>query len=284
MAAAGRGRHRQRRAGRGGRKGGSGQGKRARGGGVRQIDGEVHAQVQGGGGGRRRGHAGRRRPHEVALRGGGGRGRQGHRREEEEAAGAGPGPAPAAEPAAAVGAGGDGSGSCYIQLRSRTLFMAPPQQQQQPSAPAPAAGACQGGAAGLSRCSSTASSVDVGAQGRTHACAAEVVGGDHVPEVSATNSGSGPDRERRETTPSSRADGEVSDLESDLAGQKTGRPVPAPTPADRLVMPPKEEIEAFFKAAEEARAKSFAAKYNFDIVRGVPIDGGRFKWTPVFSI
>ena len=65
---------------------------------------------------------------------------------------------------------------------------------------------------------------------------------------------------RRETTPSSRADGEVSDLESDLAGQKTGRPVPAPTPADRLVMPPKEEIEAFFKAAEEARAKSFAAK------------------------
>ena len=78
-------------------------------------------------------------------------------------------------------AGGD-SGSCYIKLRSRTLFMAPPQQ---PSAaprvpvPAEAAGAGQGAAlvAGLSRCSSTASSVDVGCQDRNLACrsgAAEV--------------------------------------------------------------------------------------------------------------
>lgn len=79
-------------------------------------------------------------------------------------------PAANGEPAA-VGADGDG-GSCYIHLRSRMLFMAPPQQ---PSflAPAEAAGAGQGAAAlaaGLSRCSSTASSVDVGAQDKSHAC------------------------------------------------------------------------------------------------------------------
>lgn len=201
--------------------------------------------------------------------------------------------APAPVDPAAAGAGGDG-GSCYIHLRSRMLFMAPPPPQQQPSTtpraptPAEAARAClQAAAAGLSRCSSTASSVDVGAQDRSHACrsdAAEVIGGDHVPEVSASNSGSGPDRERRETTPSSRADGEVSDLESDLAGQKGAQQRPAATSADRLVMPPAAEIEAFFKAAEEARAKRFAAKYNFDVVRGVPLDGGRFEWTPVVSI
>jgi hypothetical protein len=85
----------------------------------------------------------------------------------------------AGEPAA-VGAGGDG-GSCYIHLRSRMLFMAPPQPQPSLPTPAEAAGAGQQGAAlaaGLSRCSSTASSVDVGGhQRRSHACrsdAAEV--------------------------------------------------------------------------------------------------------------
>jgi len=85
---------------------------------------------------------------------------------------------PAGEPAA-VGAGGDG-GSCYIHLRSRMLFMAPPQPQPSVPTPAEAAGAGQQGAAlvaGLSRCSSTASSVDVGGQNKSHACrsgAAEV--------------------------------------------------------------------------------------------------------------
>ena len=86
----------------------------------------------------------------------------------------------AGEPAA-VGAGGDG-GSCYIHLRSRMLFMAPPQPQPQPLVPTPAEAVAAGQqgaalAAGLSRCSSTASSVDVGGQNRSHACrsdAAEV--------------------------------------------------------------------------------------------------------------
>lgn len=77
-------------------------------------------------------------------------------------------------------AGGDG-GSCYIKLRSRTLFMAPPQQPSAPRAPVPVEGAGAGQvaalAAGLSRCSSTASSVDAGCQERSFACrsdAAEV--------------------------------------------------------------------------------------------------------------
>ena len=83
--------------------------------------------------------------------------------------------APAGEPAASVGAGGDG-GSCYIHLRSRMLFMAPPQPQP-PSVPTPAeaadgAAGQQGAAlaAGLSRCSSTASSVHVGGQRGSHTC------------------------------------------------------------------------------------------------------------------
>lgn len=87
--------------------------------------------------------------------------------------------APAGEPAAAVSAGGDG-GSCYIHLRSRMLFMAPPQPQPSvDSVPTPveaADGAAgqQGAAlaAGLSRCSSTASSVNLGLGGQrgSHTC------------------------------------------------------------------------------------------------------------------
>ncbi|XP_062221917.1 cyclin-dependent kinase inhibitor 1-like [Phragmites australis] len=191
----------------------------------------------------------------------------------------------AAGDSAAVGAAGDG-GCCYLQLRSRKLFMAPPQQQSAPT-PAEAAGAGQDAAlaAVLSRCSSTASSVDVSAQGRRAACRPEAAeaGGDHIPEGSASNSGSGRDRERRETTPSSRAHGEVSDLESDLAGQKSGLSFPGATSAVRPRMPPADEIEEFFAAAEEAQAKRFASKYNFDVIRGVPLDAGRFKWAPVVS-
>ncbi|CAN6233334.1 unnamed protein product [Urochloa humidicola] len=184
-------------------------------------------------------------------------------------------------------AGGDG-GSCYIKLRSRTLFMAPPR------APVPAEGVGAVGqgsaalAAGLSRCSSTASSVDVGCRDRSLACRSDAaeVGGDHILEISTSNSGNDAGRDRREMTPSSRAHGEVSDLESDLAGQKNGggRSSPATTSAAQLITPPADEIREFFAAAEKAQAERFAAKYNFDVVRGVPIDGGRFEWTPVVSI
>uniref|UniRef100_A0A0A9B1R9 Uncharacterized protein n=1 Tax=Arundo donax TaxID=35708 RepID=A0A0A9B1R9_ARUDO len=103
---------------------------------------------------------------------------------------------------AAVGPGG-GSGSCYLQLRSRTLFKAPPSVPRA-TKPAEAAGAGQGAvlAAGLSRCSSTASSVDASAQEWSAACRPEAAeaGGDHIPEGSATNSGSGLDRERLENS------------------------------------------------------------------------------------
>ncbi|CAL4885495.1 unnamed protein product [Urochloa decumbens] len=193
---------------------------------------------------------------------------------------------PANEAAGEADAGGDG-GSCYIKLRSRTLFMAPPRAP----VPAEGVGAGQGAAAlvaGISRCSSTASSVDAGCPDRSLASrsGAAEVGGDHILEISTSNSGNDPGRDRRETTPSSRVHGEVSDLESDLAGQKNngGRSSLATTSAVQLITPPADEIREFFAAAEKAQAERFAAKYNFDVVRGVPLPGGRFEWTPVVSI
>ncbi|KAG8072498.1 hypothetical protein GUJ93_ZPchr0006g43152 [Zizania palustris] len=157
------------------------------------------------------------------------------------------------------------SGSCYLQLRSRLLFKAPPRA---PAARADLVGAAAGAgngaahAAGLSGCSSTASSVDMAARDRSLACRSEVAeaGSEHVSEGSA----GGRDRERRETTPSSFLLGEMSDLESDLAGQKRRRLLPSATAtaqeATRPLMPPAAEIEEFFATAEKAEAKRFAAK------------------------
>ncbi|GJN22371.1 hypothetical protein PR202_gb09927 [Eleusine coracana subsp. coracana] len=190
----------------------------------------------------------------------------------------------AAEPSAAMGSGG----SCYLQLRSRMLFKAP--SSSSPLKPPSTAEAAGHGApplmAVLSRCSSTASSVDASAQEKSAACRCDgsEAGGDHVPEGSVCNSGCGQDRDRRETTPSSQARVELSDLESDLAGQKSGRSLPAAASPVRPIRPPAAEIEEFFAAAEAAEAQRFASKYNFDVVRGVPLHGGRFEWTPVVSI
>jgi hypothetical protein len=65
---------------------------------------------------------------------------------------------------------------------------------------------------------------------------------------------------RREATPSSQAHGELSDLESDLAGQKSGRSLPAAAVCLQPVRPPAAEIEEFFAAAEAAEAERFASK------------------------
>lgn len=206
----------------------------------------------------------------------------------------------AAAAAAPSAGGGQSTGSCYLKLRSRMLFMAPP-----PSTSAPVKGAEAGlGAplpAGLSRCSSTASSVDASSPAphdRTLPCRSDAAeaGSDNVRQGSASGNGdseSGRDghRERRETTPSSRhLPGESSDLESDLAGRSGSRSLPSALTtsaqlqaAARARMPEAAEIEEFFAAAEEAEAKRFASKYNFDVARGVPLSAGRFEWSPAVT-
>ena len=149
--------------------------------------------------------------------------------------------------------------------------------------------------AGLSRCSSTASSVDASAAGQDRSlpsCGSDAAANSKAgaPEGSASNNAeSGGNRERRETTPSSHFPGDLSDLESDLAGQNSGRsslpqtPTAQVQPAARSRIPPAAEIEEFFAAAEEAEARRFACKYNFDVARGVPLDSGRYEWTPAVS-
>ncbi|XP_051192464.1 cyclin-dependent kinase inhibitor 1 [Lolium perenne] len=204
--------------------------------------------------------------------------------------------ASAAVAAAASPGGGQTGGSCYLKLRSRMLFMAPPPPSTAAAHEAPAL------ASGLSRCSSTASSVDASSPAphdRTLPCRSDAAeaGSDNVRQGSASgndNSESGRrdhHRERRETTPSSRhLPGESSDLESDLAGRSGSRSLPSALTtsaqlqaAARARMPEAAEIDEFFAAAEEAEAKRFASKYNFDVARGVPLSAGRFEWSPAVA-
>ncbi|XP_047061166.1 cyclin-dependent kinase inhibitor 1-like isoform X2 [Lolium rigidum] len=199
--------------------------------------------------------------------------------------------------AASPAGGGQTGGSCYLKLRSRMLFMAPPPPSTPASNPKADAGHPVAPAAGLSRCSSTASSVDASSPAphdRTLPCRSDAAGSDNVRQGSTSgndNSESGRGhRERRETTPSSRQlPGESSDLESDLAGRSGSRSLPSALTnsqlqaAARARMPEAAEIEEFFAAAEEAEAKRFASKYNFDVARGVPLTAGRFEWSPAVT-
>lgn len=43
-------------------------------------------------------------------------------------------------------------------------------------------------------------------------------------------------------------------------------------------MPPQDEIEEFFSVAEKYEQKRFAEKYNYDVVKDAPLEGGRYQW------
>ncbi|CAN6198340.1 unnamed protein product [Urochloa humidicola] len=196
-------------------------------------------------------------------------------------------------------AGCAAAAGCYLQLRSRRLFMAAAAEAR---CPVPAGAVRSGGASGeapvvvvsgISRCSSTASSVDVVATVRERSGGATEARRVESDVGSAVSDSAGCGRERREATPSSRPPVDLSDegfssqapdnhehrYRSSSANVTTAGACSARTP------PKEEEIEAFFAAAEKGEAERFAAKYNFDFARGVPLDaaGGRFEWTTVAS-
>ncbi|KAJ4966637.1 hypothetical protein NE237_018486 [Protea cynaroides] len=83
-------------------------------------------------------------------------------------------------------------------------------------------------------------------------------------------------RQRRETTPSSELRAESGDLES------TARPTEANSRYRSMTekMPTEAEIDEFFSAAEKKEQKQFADKYNFDILKDVPLEG-RYEWVRV---
>ncbi|KAL5199565.1 hypothetical protein ABZP36_020768 [Zizania latifolia] len=202
------------------------------------------------------------------------------------------------------GCGDTGETGCYLHLRSRRLYfkadaavLRSPRVGPGAEAPTPRAAELSGGSVeegvagtGISLSSSTAPSADVGGRewtqrsgGAREACE------DREAESSVSDCGSGW-LERRETTPSSRPPGDSSDAESSQTGEEqkyhhrsgrnstTSGACRAPVKTSSIRMPPAAEIEEFLAAAERAEAARFAAKYNFDVVRGVPLEGGRFEW------
>ncbi|KAK8568156.1 hypothetical protein V6N13_106090 [Hibiscus sabdariffa] len=74
----------------------------------------------------------------------------------------------------------------------------------------------------------------------------------------------------RETTPLSELCGYSDKMESPVKK-------PSPSPAKPSKMPSQAEIDEFFSVAEKYEQKRFAEKYNYDIVKDVPLDG-RYRW------
>ncbi|GFS39993.1 cyclin-dependent kinase inhibitor family protein [Actinidia rufa] len=79
----------------------------------------------------------------------------------------------------------------------------------------------------------------------------------------------------RETTPSSELLAESDELDSSTAK----KPLGASLCRKQLEaeMPAVAEIEEFFSAAEKCDQKRFAEKYNYDVVKDVPLEG-RYQW------
>uniref|UniRef100_A0A0E0PV08 Cyclin-dependent kinase inhibitor domain-containing protein n=1 Tax=Oryza rufipogon TaxID=4529 RepID=A0A0E0PV08_ORYRU len=197
------------------------------------------------------------------------------------------------------GSGGDdGEGGCYLRLRSRRLpFVAAAVVSSRREE-------ALGDSVAEAASSSSSRAVELlGCSGEEEAMAEKVctqAGEDHDEESSVGDSGCG--RERSATTPSSRrppGDADSSDAESNQeAKQQMCRRssttsaaafhAGATTRSFRMMAPPAAaaEIEEFLAAAERSEAERFAAKYNFDVVRGVPLDAGgagRFEWTARFD-
>ncbi|XP_052160720.1 cyclin-dependent kinase inhibitor 2 [Oryza glaberrima] len=196
------------------------------------------------------------------------------------------------------GGGDDGEGGCYLRLRSRRLpFVAAAVVSSRREE-------ALGDSVAEAASSSSPRAVELlGCSGEEEAMAEKVctqAGEDHDEESSVGDSGCG--RERSATTPSSRrppGDADSSDAESNQeAKQQMCRRssttsaaafhAGATTRSFRMMAPPAAaaEIEEFLAAAERSEAERFAAKYNFDVVHGVPLDAGgagRFEWTAVGS-
>ncbi|XP_022135631.1 cyclin-dependent kinase inhibitor 7 [Momordica charantia] len=79
---------------------------------------------------------------------------------------------------------------------------------------------------------------------------------------------------QRESTPTSELHGESDEMDSPAANFLTEKQKPTDRP---MKTPPISEIEDFFAEAEKYEQKRFSEKYNFDIVKDVPLEG-RYQW------
>ncbi|KAJ8456012.1 hypothetical protein OPV22_034928 [Ensete ventricosum] len=78
--------------------------------------------------------------------------------------------------------------------------------------------------------------------------------------------------EREETTASSNDGDATSDLESTVEMDSRRRSTANATPSDA-------ELEEFFAGAERDLRRRFVERYNFDVVKDVPL-AGRYEWIP----
>ncbi|GAB2279669.1 hypothetical protein Dimus_014313 [Dionaea muscipula] len=87
-------------------------------------------------------------------------------------------------------------------------------------------------------------------------------------------------RKRRETTPSTEYEAESGEGMDSTAMRTSSESNNSRLRSTVQKMPSDFEIEEFFAAAEKDLQKRFIDKYNFDIVKDVPLEG-RYQWVPL---
>nr|DAD41230.1 TPA_asm: hypothetical protein HUJ06_015553 [Nelumbo nucifera] len=171
-----------------------------------------------------------------------------------------------------VGSGELQFSSSYLQLQSRRPLVATPDVPISPatsenSSPVTPADRCSSASSDHVLASRSSSN------GSTELVKESLRSVDLEEEVFEIENSTYFDLREREMTPSSEHCAESDDLES------TARPMDANSRHRSTVrkMPTDAEIDEFFSAAEKLEQKRFADKYNYDIVKDVPLEG-RYEW------
>ncbi|KAL3814214.1 hypothetical protein ACJIZ3_015482 [Penstemon smallii] len=84
----------------------------------------------------------------------------------------------------------------------------------------------------------------------------------------------------REATPTSELCGDSEDRLMDSSSSYKSKKKSPPKPRRKIPvekMPSAAELEEFFAAAEKCEQKRFAEKYNYDVVKDVPLEG-KYQW------
>ncbi|XP_031498111.1 cyclin-dependent kinase inhibitor 3-like [Nymphaea colorata] len=175
----------------------------------------------------------------------------------------------------------------YLELRSRRLAKnGPPKEKKREfgsrvvaqESPAVNSGAGDEDAR-VSMCSGTGSSEE-------DKVAAVRSGSVSDPEVEASLGENSADYECiesvRETTPPSdlRAESEALESTTSSAFNDSANYRRKPSRVAARTTPPASEIEEFFAAFEKEEERRFAEKYNYDVVKDIPL-AGRYEWVKV---
>ncbi|KAL0424602.1 UNVERIFIED_CONTAM: Cyclin-dependent kinase inhibitor 7 [Sesamum radiatum] len=187
-----------------------------------------------------------------------------------------------------VGSGDSQLSTSSVQLKTRRLAALTPENSASPASSGNSTCESVGSDHILASCCSSNGSSEMakvssklirrsGNSGRILIPSYDVTENEVIVECFATSAGDSLDcRERRGTTPLTEVQAESVEMDS------TARPLESNSRHRSMAdkMPSEAELEEFFAAAEKNLQRQFIDKYNYDIVKDLPLEG-RYEWVQI---